>query len=112
MKRRTFLKTTSLAAAALTAPSLVRAGASKKLRIGTITPGSHFWTQTMDRVGTAMADKSGGAFEAQIFPSGQLGNEATMIQQLQAGGLDMGFLTVADSPTELTTWRRSLRPIW
>lgn len=96
MKRRTFLKTTSLAAAALAAPSLVRAGASKKLRIGTITPGSHFWTQTMDRVGTAMADQSGGAFEAQIFPSGQLGNEATMIQQLQAGGLDMGFLTVAE----------------
>ena len=96
MKRRTFLKTTSLAAATLAAPGIVRAGAMKKLRIGTITPGSHFWTQTMDRVGTAMAEKSGGAFEAQIFPSGQLGNEATMIQQLQSGGLDMGFLTVAE----------------
>lgn len=96
MKRRTFLKTTTLAAAALATPGLTMAGASKKLRIGTITPGSHFWTQTMDRVGTSMAEKSGGAFASEIFPSGQLGNEATMIQQLQAGGLDMGFLTVAE----------------
>jgi TRAP-type C4-dicarboxylate transport system substrate-binding protein len=96
MKRRTFLKTTTLAAAALATPGLVRAASTKKLRIGTITPGSHFWTQTMDRVGVSMAEKSGGMFETQVFPSGQLGNEATMIQQIQAGGLDMGFLTVAE----------------
>lgn len=101
MKRRTFLKTTTLAATALVAPGLLRAAGSKKLRIGTITPGSHFWTQTMDRVGKSMADKSGHAFEAEIFPSGQLGNEATMIQQLQAGGLDMGFLTVAEFSNRL-----------
>jgi TRAP-type transport system periplasmic protein len=101
MKRRTFLKSTSLAAAALATPGILRATGSKALRIGTITPGSHSWTQTMDRVGKSMAEKSGGAFEAQIFPSGQLGNEATMIQQLQAGGLDMGFLTVAEFSNRL-----------
>ncbi|OJI92162.1 secreted protein [Planktotalea frisia] len=96
MERRTFLKTTTLAAAALAAPGLVRAQSAKTLRIGTITPGSHFWTQTMDRVGTSLAEKSGGMFKTQVFPSGQLGNEATMIQQIQAGGLEMGFLTVAE----------------
>ncbi|MCR9139739.1 MAG: TRAP transporter substrate-binding protein [Alphaproteobacteria bacterium] len=102
MKRRTFLKTTTLAAAAAFAtPALVRASSDKTLRIGTITPGSHFWTQTMDRVGTSMADKSGGTFKTQIFPSGQLGNEATMIQQIQSGGLDMGFLTVAEFSNRL-----------
>lgn len=101
MRRRTFLKTTSLAAAALAVPGIVRAGASKTLRIGTITPGSHFWTQTMDRVGVSMAEKSGGKFETQVFPSGQLGNEATMIQQIQSGGLDMGFLTVAEFSNRL-----------
>lgn len=96
MRRRTFLKTTSLAAATLAVPGIVRAGAKKTLRIGMITPGSHFWTQTMERVGTSLAEKSGGTFDTQIFPSGQLGNEATMVQQLQSGGLDMGFLTVAE----------------
>ncbi|WP_282608656.1 TRAP transporter substrate-binding protein [Pelagibius sp. Alg239-R121] len=101
MKRRTFLKATSLAAAALAAPGIVRAGAEKKLRIGTITPGSHFWTQTMDRVGVSLAEKSGGKFETQVFPSGQVGNEATMIQQIQSGGLDMGFLTVAEFSNRL-----------
>ncbi|MBT4234451.1 MAG: twin-arginine translocation signal domain-containing protein, partial [Marinovum sp.] len=54
MERRTFLKTTTLAAAALATPGLVRAQSAKTLRIGTITPGSHFWTQTMDRVGTSL----------------------------------------------------------
>lgn len=101
MRRRTFLKTTSLAAAALAVPGIVRAGASKTLRIGTITPGSHFWTQTLDRAGVSMAEKSGGKFEPQVFPSGQLGNEATMIQQIQSGGLDMGFLTVAEFSNRL-----------
>ena len=101
MKRRTFLKATSLAAAVLAVPSIVRAGGEKKLRIGTITPGSHFWTQTMDRVGASLAEKSGGKFETQVFPSGQVGNEATMIQQIQSGGLDMGFLTVAEFSNRL-----------
>jgi len=96
MKRRTFIKTTTLTAAALATPGLVRAATAKKLRVGTITPGSHYWTQTMDRVGVSLAEKSGGMFETQVFPSGQLGNEATMIQQIQAGGLEMGFLTVAE----------------
>lgn len=96
MNRRTFLKTSTMAAAVLAAPSLVRATTPRTLRIGTITPGSHFWTQTMDRVGSSLAEMSGGSFETQVFPSGQLGNEATMIQQIQSGGLDMGFLTVAE----------------
>ncbi|CTQ59360.1 MAG: TRAP transporter substrate-binding protein [Roseibium album] len=101
MDRRTFLKTTSLTAAMLAAPGIASAAAEKTLRIGTITPGSHFWTQTMDRVGASMAEKSGGKFDTQVFPSGQLGNEATMIQQLQSGGLDMGFLTVAEFSNRL-----------
>lgn len=96
MERRTFLKNATLAAAALATPGLVRAAPAKSLRIGTITPASHFWTQTMDRVGVSLAEKSGGLFKTQVFPSGQLGNEATMIQQIQAGGLEMGFLTVAE----------------
>lgn len=96
MQRRKFLKTATFAAAALATPALVRATPAKSLRIGTITPASHFWTQTMDRVGTSLAEKSGGMFKSQVFPSGQLGNEATMIQQIQAGGLEMGFLTVAE----------------
>lgn len=96
MERRRFLKTATLAAAALAAPALVRASPAKPLRIGTITPASHFWTQTMERTGASLAEKSGGMFKPQVFPSGQLGNEATMIQQIQAGGLEMGFLTVAE----------------
>jgi TRAP-type C4-dicarboxylate transport system substrate-binding protein len=55
----------------------------------------------MERVGVSLAERSGGAFETQIFPSGQLGNEAAMIQQLQTGGLDMGFLTVAEFSNRL-----------
>ncbi|MEO1192401.1 MAG: TRAP transporter substrate-binding protein [Pseudomonadota bacterium] len=95
MKRRTFLSGAALGALALASPSIVRA-APKTVRIGTITPASHFWTQTMERFGKSLEEKSNGTFTYQVFPSGQLGNEATMVQQIQAGGLEMGFLTVAE----------------
>lgn len=102
MDKRTFLKATSRTvgafaiAGALVTSGLAGATETKTIRIGTITPGSHFWTVAMDRVGDSLAKKSGGKFKTEVFPSGQLGNEATMIQQIQSGGLEMGFLTVAE----------------
>jgi len=98
MKRRTFLKTTAAVPIILGAPSIVKAAGkgSQKLRIGVITPGSHFWTKSMTRFGESLSKKTNGEFEVTVFPSGQLGNEATMIQQIQSGALDMGFLTVAE----------------
>src|SRR5690606_12207477 len=41
-------------------------------------------------------EKSQGKYSVTLFPAGQLGNEARMLQQLQTGALDMAFMTVAE----------------
>lgn len=96
MERRSFLKFTTVGAVSLAAPAIASAQATRQLRIGLITGASHYWTQTMERFGTALQEASAGSFEVQVFPAGQLGNEATMVQQMQSGALQMGFLTAAE----------------
>lgn len=96
MKRRTFIQAVTTVPFVLAAPTVLRAAGKRTLRIGVITPASHFWSECMVRVGESLSNKTSGAIEATVFPSGQLGNEPTMIQQIQAGSLDMGFLTVAE----------------
>jgi tripartite ATP-independent transporter DctP family solute receptor len=45
--------------------------------------------KAMERFAELVAQKSGGAVEVQIFPSGQLGSETETIEQLQRGALGM-----------------------
>lgn len=69
---------------------------AKDFRLGLITPPSHLWTQAAEGFASDLAERSGGEHSVSIFPSQQLGNEAQMVQQLQAGSLDMAFLTIAE----------------
>ncbi|MDY0206699.1 MAG: TRAP transporter substrate-binding protein [Pseudomonas sp.] len=69
---------------------------ARDFRLGLITPPSHRWTQAAVAFADDVKEKSGGAHSIAIFPAQQLGNEAQMVQQLQAGGLDMAFLTIAE----------------
>jgi TRAP-type C4-dicarboxylate transport system substrate-binding protein len=43
-----------------------------------------------------LKERSDGRFSITAFPSGQLGNESAMLQQLQTGALDMAWLTTAE----------------
>ena len=90
---RTTVTALTFGAAAALAPAL--AGA-QDMRIGMITPPNHIWTQAADSMGDDLEAATDGRITLQSFPSGQLGNEAQMLQQLQTGGLDMAFLTIAE----------------
>lgn len=81
-------------AVALLAQNAVSAAAD--LRIGVITPPPHEWSKTATRVAEEIKAKSGGKINLLVFPSGQLGNEAQMLQQLQSGVLDFAFLTLGE----------------
>lgn len=96
LTRRTAFLGFGAAAAALAAPPLARAQAPRELKIGLITGPQHFWTQAMQGFATAIRTASNGRYTAAVFPAGQLGNESVMVQQMQAGSLDMGFLTLAE----------------
>lgn len=69
---------------------------AEDLRIGMVTPPSHQWTLSANALAEKLTDESGGRLSLAVFPSGQLGNEAQMLQQLQSGALDFAFLTIGE----------------
>ncbi len=75
------------------------AAQEQEFRIGLITPPAHVWNQEAAALGETLAEMSDGRFSLSIYPSGQLGNESTMLQQLQTGALDMAWLTTAEVTT-------------
>jgi TRAP-type C4-dicarboxylate transport system substrate-binding protein len=93
--RRAILALPSLATPAI-ALAAARAQGARELRLGTITPAHHSWNVAARNMGEELRAASGGRFTVTQFPSGQLGNETTMLQQLQTGALDMSFMTTAE----------------
>lgn len=87
---------TLIAAATLVASTMVGSAQAREFRLGTIVPPAHAWNQAATAMGDALKEASGGEHSIQLFPAGQLGSEADMVQQLQTGALDMAFLTIAD----------------
>lgn len=88
-------KITTLIAAAALGLTAVTAQA-KQLKIGLITPPPHLWTVEAGKLSKSLQEASDGKYSLAVFPSGQLGNEAQMLQQLQTGALDMAFMTMAE----------------
>lgn len=93
MKINKIITTLALSLVALSASQTTQA---KNFRLGLITPANHIWTESAARFATDFKEASNGEHEVSIFPAGQLGNEAALLQQLQTGALDMAFITAAE----------------
>src|SRR5690625_747561 len=76
--------------------ALTTVAAAKELKLGLIVPGSHAWSQAAETLGEDLENQTNGEFSVAVFPAGQLGSEAQMLQQLQTGALDMAFMTVSE----------------
>ncbi|WP_290690483.1 MULTISPECIES: TRAP transporter substrate-binding protein [unclassified Haematobacter] len=85
-----------LAAVTLVAVTLAGPAGAQDLRIGMVTPPPHQWTRSANALAERISAETGGRMKLAVFPSGQLGNEAQMLQQLQTGALDLAFLTVGE----------------
>lgn len=85
-----------------TAVSLPAAAQERSFGLGLITPPVHVWNQEAAALGETLHKRSEGRFSINAYPSGQLGNEATMLQQLQTGALDMAWLTTAEITFRVT----------
>ena len=79
----------------MAAPSLTLAQA-KELRLGLITPVGHSWNKAALVLADKLKAATNGRMTMTVFHSGQLGNESAMMQQLQSGALDMGFIQAAE----------------
>ena len=91
--RRQFIA--AAAALPLAAPSLSFAQA-REFRLGILTPNGHPWNRAALKVGELLKAETNGRLSLTVFPSGQLGNEAAMLQQMQSGALDMGWIMAAE----------------
>ncbi len=94
LSRRAILAGSAATAAVLAAPALAQA--TREFRIGMITPPAHVWNQEATALNATLRELSNNRFGSVVFPSGQLGNEAAMVQQLQTGALDMAWITTAE----------------
>jgi TRAP-type C4-dicarboxylate transport system substrate-binding protein len=97
--RRQFIQSSAAAlavASPLAFPSLVRADSAKEFRLGLITPAGHSWNRAALQFGEALKKETNGRLSVTVFHSGQLGNEAAMMQQMQSGALDMGWIQAAE----------------
>ena len=87
---------TTMAMVAAVGLALPAAAQEREFRLGLITPPVHVWNQEVAALSETLQERSGGRFSITAFPSGQLGNESDMLQQLQTGALDMAWLTTAE----------------
>ncbi|MDF0725956.1 TRAP transporter substrate-binding protein [Cytobacillus sp. S13-E01] len=59
------------------------------LKFGELNPDTHIVTMSIREFGRILDEKTDGRITVEVFPSGQLGDQQTMIQSLQMGALDL-----------------------
>lgn len=98
MTRRRFLASSAAGAAAITlaTPSILRAQESRAFRLGITTPPGHPWNNAALKVDETLKAETNGRLSLTVFPANQLGNEAAMLQQMQSGALDFGWIMTAE----------------
>ena len=71
-------------------------GLAERFRMGVPTPPGHVWTIEASAFATNLEARTDGEHSVALFPAGQLGNDAQMLQQLQTGALDFVFMPIAE----------------
>mgnify|MGYP001770233014 CR=1 FL=1 len=64
-------------------------------KLTTIVQPTHVWEKTAVKFNEELQTRSNGRMKVEIFPSSQLGQEKDMIQQIESGMVDFGFITNA-----------------
>lgn len=85
-----------LAVVAFLATLASEAVLADRFRMGVPTAPSHVWTIEANAFAAEFAERTQAAHSIAVFPAGQLGNDAQMLQQLQTGALDMAFMPIAE----------------
>lgn len=80
---------------------------TRTFKITHVTQESHVWHATAEKFGEELAALSDGRLSVQIYPASTLGAEADMVQQIETGAVEFGFLTNAYMSTRevsLNAW--------
>lgn len=82
------------ATAALALTAVAGLASAQTLKLGHITPPTHVWHQVSEKIAADLEKASGGKTKVAVSPLQKLGNEAQMINLMQAGAQQLGVLTV------------------
>lgn len=70
-------------------------GETYEFKLGHIAPPDHIWNEAAKKLAEELEERSDGRMTMELYPGGQLGSDADMVQQLETGSLDFGFITNA-----------------
>jgi len=82
-------------------------GETRTFKIAHVVQESHVWNATAQKFGEELSKLSDGRLNVEIYPASQLGAEADMVQQIETGAIDFGFMTNAYMSTRevsLNAW--------
>ncbi len=87
----------AVAVMALGAPSPMTAAAASggKVKFGHVAPPFHGQSKGVDAFAAFVKEKTSGRIDIATFPSGQLGGERSMAEQVQSGTLQIAAITTA-----------------
>lgn len=68
-------------------------GETITLRYGHTAPATDPGGMIADKLAKEVSEKTDGKVKIEVFPSGQLGGEIEMVEQLKSGSIDMAFVT-------------------
>ena len=95
MKKRRVLSHLLAAMLLLSAVSPDGVHAFQRIRLTTLAPRGHSFHRSLQRMGEAWRDASGGSIELIIYPGGILGDEAAMVQRMLINQAQAALLTAA-----------------
>ena len=70
-------------------------GETYQFKLGHIAPAEHIFNEAGEVLAEELEERSDGRMTLELYPGGQLGSDADMVQQLETGSLDFGFITNA-----------------
>lgn len=82
-------------------------GEKHTFKLAHVVQESHVWNKTAEKFGEELTKLSDGRMDVKIYPASQLGAEADMVQQIETGAIDFGFITNAYMSTRessLNAW--------
>lgn len=88
LNRRQILKATAASGSALAFPAVVFGQAQFTMKFANIMPVDHPLNTRMKEASAQIKAQTNGQVDIQIYPTSQLGNDADMLSQLRAGGID------------------------
>jgi TRAP-type C4-dicarboxylate transport system substrate-binding protein len=88
------LRTATLATLTALASGAATTAHAQALKLAHITPPTHVWHQVSEKIATDLAGATGGQMKITVSPLQKLGNEAQVVNLMQAGAVQFAVFTV------------------